>query len=81
MLDPIEEMPELQEMADESEMQGEENETEGLHVGLDLIKEDSVLEPSLAKITLRIPGFDSGTSDEDSEIGAEAELEGTQLQA
>jgi len=74
MLDPIVEVPELQEMADESEMQGEKNETEGLHVGLDLIKEDSVLEPSLAKITLRIPGLDSGTSDEDAEIGAETEL-------
>jgi len=45
------------------------------------VKEDSVLEPSLAKITLRIPGLDSGTSDEDAGSGAEAELQNTSLQA
>jgi len=78
---PIDEKPELQEMADESETQGDEIETSGLHVGLDSIKEASVLEPSLAKITLRIPGLDSGMNDEDAETGAEAELKCTQLQA
>jgi len=81
LLDPIDETPELQEMAVELEMQGEKKEAEGLPVGLDVIKEDSVLEPSLAKITLRIPGLDSGTSDEDAVSGAEAELQNTSLQA
>jgi len=81
MLDPIDETPELQEMAVESEMQGEKKEAERLRLGLDVIKEDSVLEPSLAKITLRIPGLDSGMSDEDASSGAEAELKNTSLQA
>ena len=39
-----------------------------------------MLEPSLAKITLRIQGLDSGMSDEEAETGAEAELKCTQLQ-
>jgi len=81
MLDPVDEKPELQEMADESEIQGDESGTNGLPLGLDSIKEDSVLEPSLAKITLRIPELDSGTSDEEAKTGAEAEVKCTKLQA
>jgi len=80
-LDPIDEKPELQEMAVESWKQGEKRKADGLPVGLDVIKEDSVLEPSLAEITLRIPGLDPGTSDEDAGSGAEAELQNTSLQA
>jgi len=81
MLDPIDQTPELQEMAVQSEIQGEKKETERLPLGLDVIKEDSVLEPSLAKITLCIPGLDSGTSGEDADSGAEAELQNTSRQA
>jgi len=47
-------------MAFELDTQGDETEDGGLHLGLDLVKEESVLEPSLAKITLCIPAIDSG---------------------
>jgi len=68
-------------MAVESGKTGEKRKADGLPLGSGVVKEDSVLEPSLAKITLRIPGLDSGTSDEDAGSGADAELQNTSLQA
>jgi len=40
----------LQDIAVETGTHGDETETGGLHFGIDSIKEESVLEPSLAKI-------------------------------
>ena len=63
MLDPIDERPELDETAVKTGDPGDEIKANGLHSELDFVEENPDLKPSLAKLTLQIPGLDSGMSE------------------
>ena len=62
MLDPVAEDPDAQEASVKTDDHGRGFEAAGLHSGLDSVQADSDSKPSLAKVTLRIPGRFPGAS-------------------